>query len=60
MEKNVLTKPTIFISYSHKDESWKDRIVTHLGVLAQEGLLDTWDDRRIGAGEDGKMRLKMP
>ena len=59
MEKNVLTKPTIFISYSHKDEAWKDRIMTHLGVLAQEGLLDTWDDRRIGAGEDWKNEIEV-
>jgi TIR domain/NACHT domain len=44
--------PSVFISYSHKDETWKDRLVTHLGVLQREGLLDTWDDRRIGAGTD--------
>ena len=43
---------TVFISYSHKDEDWKDRFVTHLGVLECEGILDLWDDRRIGAGED--------
>src|SRR5262249_35128748 len=30
----------------------KDRLATHLGVLQREGLLDTWDDRRIGAGDD--------
>jgi hypothetical protein len=47
-----MSKPTVFISYSHKDEAWKDRLVSHLGVLQQEGLLDIWEDRRIGAGED--------
>lgn len=47
-----MTKPMVFISYSHKDEEWKDRLVTHLGVLQQEDYLDLWDDRRIGAGED--------
>jgi tetratricopeptide (TPR) repeat protein len=47
-----MTKPTVFISYSHKDEEWKDRLVTHLGVLQQEGIFNVWDDRRIGAGED--------
>ena len=46
-----MTKPTIFISYSHKDEEWKNRLVSHLGVLQHEGLLDVWDDRRIGGGE---------
>jgi len=42
--------PSVFISYSHKDEAWKDRLVPHLRVLQPEELLDTWDDRRIGAG----------
>ncbi len=42
----------IFISYSHKDEDWKDRLVTHLGVLAQQGLLDIWEDRQIAGGDD--------
>ena len=47
-----MTKPTVFISYSHKDEAWKDRVVTHLTVLQKQGMLDAWDDRRIRAGED--------
>ena len=50
-------KPTVFISYSHKDEAWKDRLVTHLGVLAQQGLLDLWDDRRIGTGEEWRTEI---
>ena len=47
-----MTQPTLFISYSHQDEEWKDRLVTHLKVLQMQGLLDLWDDRRIGAGID--------
>ena len=43
---------TIFISYSHKDEEWKDRLTPHLGVLQQEGLLEFWDDRKIDGGDD--------
>ena len=42
----------VFISYSHKDEEWKNRLVTHLGVLEKQGFLDVWNDRRIPAGED--------
>jgi len=49
---------TVFISYSHKDEAWKDRLVTHLGVLHQEGILDLWDDRRIGAGADWYQKIE--
>jgi tetratricopeptide (TPR) repeat protein len=49
---------TVFISYSHNDEVWKDRLVTHLGVLQQEGILDLWDDRSIGAGEDWYQKIE--
>ena len=41
----------IFISYSHQDEAWKDHLLSHLNVLAGEGL-EVWDDRRIAAGDD--------
>ena len=43
--------PKIFVSYSHQDEPWKERIVKHLRVLAPEGL-EVWDDRQIAAGAD--------
>src|SRR5579872_1019065 len=46
------TTPNIFISYSHKDEVWKERLVTHLGVLERQKILQTWDDRRIKAGDE--------
>jgi hypothetical protein len=35
---------TVFISYSHKDEGWKDRLVEQLRVLELEGAYDLWDD----------------
>lgn len=47
-----MNAPRVFISYSHKDEVWKDRLVTHLGVLQKQGLLDIWVDTRIHAGDD--------
>ncbi|MEE8584403.1 MAG: toll/interleukin-1 receptor domain-containing protein [Acidobacteriota bacterium] len=46
-----MSKPTVFISYSHKDEEWKDRLVTHLDVLQRQGLLSVWQDRLINAGD---------
>jgi hypothetical protein len=57
MSKEAGKKPTVFISYSHKDEEWKDRLVTHLGVLREQGLLDLWDDRQIGAGEEWEQKI---
>jgi len=43
-------RPTIFISYSHQDEAWKDRLTKHLRTLEAEGVLEVWDDRKISAG----------
>ncbi len=44
--------PTVFISYSHSDARWKDRLVSQLGVLQHEGLLATWHDGLIQSGAD--------
>jgi tetratricopeptide (TPR) repeat protein len=46
-----MDKPTVFISYSHEDEHWKERLRSHLGVLEQLGRIDIWDDRQIDAGD---------
>ncbi|HEY0554096.1 MAG TPA: toll/interleukin-1 receptor domain-containing protein [Thermoanaerobaculia bacterium] len=48
----------IFLSYSHVDETWKNRLSGHLAVLAQEGLVDVWDDRRIGAGDTWEAEIR--
>jgi hypothetical protein len=53
-----MTTPTVFISYSHRDRDWKDRLVPHLGVLQTEGLLNLWEDRQIGAGEDWFQKIQ--
>lgn len=42
----------VFISYSRHDVEWKERIVTQLGVLESEGLIDTWHDGLIRPGAD--------
>lgn len=53
-----MPKPTIFISYSHEDEEWKNHLVNQLGVLQHQGLLEVWDDSRIGAGEDWHQEIQ--
>src|SRR5437764_1405188 len=52
------TASTVFISYSHKDEVWKDRLVTHLGVLEHQGLLQTWNDRNMGASDERSEEIR--
>ena len=41
-----------FVSYSQKDELWKDRLMVNLAVLEFEGLLHVWADTRLSAGEE--------
>ena len=58
MDKNPSSKPTVFISYSHKDEAWLKRLVSQLGVLEKQRLLDHWDDTRIGPGKEWRKEIE--
>jgi TIR domain len=42
----------LFFSYSHKDEVLRDELEIHLSMLKRQGLIETWHDRRIGAGKE--------
>jgi hypothetical protein len=52
------SRPAIFISYSHSDKEWKDKLVKHLGIDAREGLLTVWEDGQIGAGEEWLQKIQ--
>lgn len=54
---STAAKPTVFISYSHRDEDWKDRLVAHLGVSQKQGLFYAWEDRLIRGGEDWYQKI---
>ncbi len=42
----------VFYSYSHRDQRLRDQLETQLALLKREGLLSSWHDRKIGAGEE--------
>ena len=44
-------QPTVFISYAHKDEAYKDEMMPHFQALENAGRVTVWDDRKIGGGE---------
>lgn len=44
------TLPNVFFSYSHADEDLRDQLEKQLAMLKRQGVIDTWHDRRIGAG----------
>ena len=43
---------TLFFSYSHVDENLRDQLEIHLWGLRRQGLIDSWHDRRILAGDE--------
>jgi hypothetical protein len=49
--KVQVTKPA-FISYSHEDAKWRERLKPFLQPLVDEGLIRVWDDTEIRPGSD--------
>ena len=47
-----VTLPTVFFSYSHADEDLRDQLEKQLAMLKRQGVIETWHDRRIGAGQE--------
>jgi TIR domain len=52
-----MSKPIIFISYSHKNEVEKDELVEHLDVIVPGSEIDLWNDDRIEAGGDWEAHI---
>lgn len=50
---DLLRRPMrLFCSYSHKDESMRNELDTHLKLLQRRGSIESWHDRKVGAGDD--------
>jgi internalin A len=47
----------LFYSYSHKDETLRDELETHLKLMQRQGLIETWSDHRITAGQEWKNKI---
>ena len=43
-------KDQVFISYSHKDDTWCVDLETHLKPYVRNGSITTWSDRQIQPG----------
>ncbi len=48
----------VFISYSHKDKDYFNRILTHLKPIEANGLIDLWVDTRIMPGDKWKTEVE--
>jgi internalin A len=47
----------LFYSYSHKDEKLRNQMEIHLKLLQRQGLIETWHDRKIEAGDEWKRKI---
>jgi hypothetical protein len=54
----VNVRKKVFISYSHEDREWLEKLKKWLKPLEQSGLLDFWDDSKIEPGEDWREEIK--
>ena len=41
-----------FISYSHRDERFRQNLESHLSILRRLGVIDVWHDRVIKPGSE--------
>lgn len=42
----------VFISYSHADAVWLERLKIHMAPLVRQGVVDCWEDTQIRPGSD--------
>ena len=49
---------SVFISYSHRDTSYLERLMVHLRPLERSGLVDLWVDTKLEAGDKWKVEIE--
>lgn len=57
--RTMNNKPVkLFISYSHKDETYKDELTAHLSGMKRIGMIEEWNDRKIIPGQQWNHEIK--
>ena len=47
----------VFVSYSHKDADWRDRLSTFLKPYTKQGRLNVWADPYIQVGDEWRRNI---
>ena len=53
-----MPRTTVFVSYSHTDRAWLDRLRVQLKPLEREGRIELWDDTRIAPGSSWRDEIR--
>ena len=60
-ESIIVDRPAVaplFISYSHDDRKWLDRLLVYLAPLRRKGLVRTWSDPDMKPGEQWRESIE--
>lgn len=57
-KENTQEKVRVFVSYSHKDRTHKEKLLAHLSVLKRSNLIETWHDGEIKSGDNFNIEIK--
>jgi hypothetical protein len=52
-----LTRDQVFISYSHKDRDWLEKLQIVLKPLIRKGIISIWHDTQIQAGDQWRNQI---
>jgi formylglycine-generating enzyme required for sulfatase activity len=58
MTSSEKKRTKVFVSYSHEDAPWLNRLKVHMKPLIRDGLVDFWDDTKIRPGMDWKSSIR--
>ncbi|MCB0196355.1 MAG: toll/interleukin-1 receptor domain-containing protein [Anaerolineae bacterium] len=50
--------PLVFIGYSHQDDEKKNHLLSHLGILERNGLIELWTDDCIPPGANRRYEIR--
>jgi hypothetical protein len=57
MSSDTNKRKKVFISYSHKDSDWLNRLRIHLRPLERDFKIEIWDDARIKPGSNWREEI---
>ena len=55
---NTATRTDVFISYSHKDDRWRNDLEKHLKPYVRNGSITAWSDKQITPGSKSLEEIK--